>query len=134
LKEVEPKEPLEFELAFALSRIDPENEGIKLLGHHLANVREGAWMGLGKSKSVSIIEKLYWQRKESKTPWFIHAAYRAIDHILINIDAFGKKEELEQLEALFKKLSEKEGENFHPGVHTRIEWTIERLRERVISH
>jgi HEAT repeat protein len=133
LKEVEPKEPLEFELAFSLSRIAPEKEGVELLGHHLANVREAAWMGMGKSRNVSLIEELYWKRKQSDIPWFIHAAYRAIDHILINIDAFGKKEELEQLEALFQKLSEKEGENFHPGVHTRMEWTIDRLKERVLG-
>lgn len=85
-------------------------------------------MGMGKSKSVSIIEKLYWKRKDSDLPWFRHAAYRAIDHILINIDTFGKKEDLEQLEALFKKLSEKEGKNFHEGVQTRMEWTIDRLK------
>ncbi|MGD2089186.1 MAG: HEAT repeat domain-containing protein [Candidatus Aminicenantes bacterium] len=134
LKEVEPREPLEFELAFALSRIDPVNEGIKLLGHHLANVREGAWMGLGKSRSTSLIEKLYWKRKESKIPWFRHAAYRAIDHILINIEAFGGKEELNRLETLYKNLSEKEGKDFHEGVQTRMEWTIERLKERVVGH
>jgi HEAT repeat protein len=134
LKKVEPNEPLEFELAFALSRIDPGNEGVELLGHHLANVREGAWMGLGKSGKVSLIEELYWKRKDSDLPWFIHAAYRAIDHILINIDAFGGEKELKQLEALYKNLSEKEGKDFHEGVQTRMEWTIERLRERVISH
>jgi HEAT repeat protein len=129
LKEVEPNEPLEFELAFTLSRIDPENEGIELLGHHLANVREGAWMGLGKSRDVALIEELYWKRKQSDIPWFIHAAYRAIDHILINIDAFGGEEELNRLETLYKNLSEKEGKDFHEGVQTRMEWTIDRLRE-----
>jgi hypothetical protein len=67
-------------------------------------------------------------------PWFIHAAYRAFDHILINIDAFGGKEELEQLEALLKNLSEKEGKDFHEGVQTRMKWTIERLKERVVGH
>jgi HEAT repeat protein len=131
LKEVEPREPLEFEHAFALSRIDPENEGIKLLGHHLANVREGAWMGVGKSGKVSLVEKLYWKRKQSDTPWFRHAAYRAIDHILINIEAFGGKEELNDLKALLNKLKEKEGDKIHEGVHSRMEWTIERLKERV---
>jgi hypothetical protein len=64
-------------------------------------------MGLGKSRKVSLIEELYWQRKQSDIPWFIHAAYRAIDHILMNIEAFGGKEELNRLEALYKKLSEK---------------------------
>jgi hypothetical protein len=129
LKEVEPNEPLEFELAFALSRIDPFHEGTKLLGHPLTNVREGAWLGLGKSRDVSLIEILYRHRKQSDIPWFIHAAYRAIDHILMNLEAFGGKEELNQLETLYKKLSAEEGKNFHEGVQTRMEWTIERLRE-----
>jgi len=134
LKEVEPNEPLEFELGFALSRIAPLNEGVELLAHHLANVREGTWVGLGKSGNISLIEKLYWKRKESKIPWFIHAAYRAIDHILINIEAFGGKEELTRLEALYKNLSEKEGKDFHEGVQTRMEWTIDRLRELEIKN
>ncbi len=129
LEEVEPNEPLEFELAFALSRIDPFHEGTKFLGHPFANVREGAWLGIGKSRDVSQIEELYWKRKQSDVPWFIHAAYRAIDHILMNIEAFGGKDELNRLESLYKKLSAEEGKNFHEGVQTRMEWTIERLRE-----
>jgi hypothetical protein len=91
-------------------------------------------MGLGKSRSTSLIEKLYWKRKQSDIPWFIPAAYHAFDHILINIDAFEGKEELNRLEALYKNLSEKEGKDFHEGVQTRMEWTIDRLKERVVGH
>ena len=131
LKNLEPDEPMEFEFAFALSRIDPGEEGIKLLSHHLANVRQGAWMGVGKSRNVSLIERLYWLRKESNKPWGRHAAYRAIDHILINIETLGGETELNQLEVLLKELNAKEGQNIHPGVKTRMEWTIECLRERV---
>ena len=125
---------MEFELAFALSRIDPVNEGIKLLGHHLANVRQGAWQGLGKCRDVSLIETLYRQRKHSDVPWFIHASYRAIDYILMNIEAFGGQEELNRLKSLYKKLSAQEGENFHEGVETRMEWTIERLKELLTTN
>lgn len=133
LEEVKPMEYMEWHVAYALSRIDPENEGIELLGHHLANVREGAWMGLGTYHDVSLLEKLYRLRKESDKPWFRHAAYRAIDDILLNIETLGEKKEVDELQSLFKQLQEKEGENLHPGVKTRIEWTIDRLRERVIS-
>jgi len=64
-------------------------------------------MALGRSRDVSLIEKLYGQRKQSEIPWFIHAAYRAIDHILMNIEAFGGKEELKRLQALYKNFSDK---------------------------
>jgi HEAT repeat protein len=133
LKEVEPRELMEFQLAYAISRIDPENEGIDLLSHDLANVREGAWMGIGTSKSVSLIEKLYRMRKESDIPWFRHAAYRAIDHILIEIEAFGKKKELKKVETLFNKLTEEEGKNFHKGVQTRMQWAVDRLKDSIIN-
>ena len=129
LKAVEPKEYLEFELSFALSRIDPEEQSIRLLSHHLANVRQGAWMGLEQSRNVTLIEKLYRMRKESDLPWVRHAAYRAIDHILIAAETFGSKKESGVLEALLQKLLEKEGKDFHPGVKTRIEWTIDRLKK-----
>jgi hypothetical protein len=101
--------PLKFELAFARSRIEPVHEGLNLLEHPFANVREGAWMGLGKSRDVSLIEILYRQRKQSDVPWFIYSAYRAIDHLLMNMEAFGGKEELSRLESLYKKLSAEEG-------------------------
>jgi hypothetical protein len=86
-------------------------------------------MALDKSCDVSLIEKLYRQRKQSEIPWFSYAAYRAIDHILMNIEAFGGEEELTRLEALYKNLSEKEGKDFPEGVETRMEWAIERLKE-----
>ena len=125
---------MEFHAAYALSRIDPENEGIELLGHHLANVREGALMGFGICHHVSILKKLYWLRKESDKPGFRHASYRAIDDILLNIEDFGEKKELEELQGIFKQLQEKEGKNLHAGVKTRIEWTIDRLEERRSGH
>ena len=85
--------------------------GHRTPGYHLANVRERALMGLGIYHGVSLLEKLYWLRKESDKPWFRHAAYRAIDDILLNIEAFGEQIELEQLKSLFKQLQEKEGKN-----------------------
>jgi HEAT repeat protein len=126
LEKVKPRTYLEFELSYAISRIAPETQGTKLLSHDLAAVREGAWTGLGKAGTVSLIQKLHTERKKSGKPWFCHAAYRAIDHILINIQAFGGKKELEQLETLFPKMSEKQS----LGVHTRVEWTIDRLKDR----
>jgi HEAT repeat protein len=134
LEEVKPREYMEFHVAYALSRMDPQKEGVELLGHHLANVREGALMGFGSNNNVSLLEKLYRLRKESDKPWFRHDAYRTIDDILLNIETFGEKKEFDELKNLFKQLQEKEGKNLHPGVKTRMEWTIDRLRERVSGH
>ncbi|MGE5344098.1 MAG: HEAT repeat domain-containing protein [Candidatus Omnitrophota bacterium] len=129
LRAVEPKEPMEFELAFALSCVVSENEGIKLLGHPLANVREGAWMGLGKSMNVSLIRALYQEREKSHVPWFRHAAYRAIDYILIDIEVSGRKEELNKLNELYEGLIKEKGKNFYEGVRARMKWTMECFNE-----
>src|SRR5262249_22177289 len=74
-----------FELAYAISRIDPE-EGIILLSHDLADVRYGAWVGLGEVGTVELVRRLDTMRMDSKDPLFRHAAYRAIDHILTQIE------------------------------------------------
>ncbi|MCP4408951.1 MAG: HEAT repeat domain-containing protein, partial [Gammaproteobacteria bacterium] len=101
LQEVEPKTYLEFNLAYAIAQIDPEGEGVKLLSHDLAKVREGAWLGLARlpltetrpfflkdgPAAVALIERLDRERTESKHPLFKHAAYRAIDEMLITIEA-----------------------------------------------
>ena len=126
LEKVKPRTYLEIELAHAISRIAPGTQGVKLLSHDLAAAREGAWMGLGKAGTVPLIQKLHTERKKGGTPWFRHAAYRAIDHILINIQAFGGKQELEQLETFFPEISKEQS----IGVHTRVKWTIDRLKDR----
>jgi hypothetical protein len=38
------------------------------------------------------------------------------------------------LETLYKNQSEKEGKDFHEGVQSRMEWTIERLKKWVVGH
>lgn len=88
-------------------------------------------MGIRKNTDVSLLEKLYWKRKESDKPWLRHAAYRAIDDILLNIESIGKQKEFDELQSLFNRLQEKEGKNLHPGVQTRMVWTIARLKEKV---
>jgi len=87
-------------------------------------------IGFGINTDVSLLEKLYWKWKETDKPWFRHAAYLAINGILLNIESIGKQKEFYALQSLFERLKEREGENFHPGVQTRMEWTIARLKER----
>lgn len=134
---VTPLHYLEFELAHSISMIDPENEGIKLLHHNLAKVREGAWMGLAdlpltKEKpfelidglaAINSIKRLYYARKESEEPLLKHAAYRAIDEILITIEAYGGRTEMQMLNSFLPEILDDE------GIRTRVEWTINRLQE-----
>lgn len=82
----------------------------------------------GSVGTVSLIEKLYTARKENQEPWFRYAAYRAIDHILIRMEEFGGKKELDELNQFFPKITDKES-----GEYTRVEWTINRLKDRESS-
>jgi hypothetical protein len=127
LDAVSPKTYMECELAYAIAQIDPENEGIRLLYHDLAAVREGAWLGIGKTRKTGLLEKLYSIRKQTKKPWERHAAYRAIDHLLIEIEEFGGKPDLEYLEKFLPTITD---DRLGEGVKTRTEWTIERLQDR----
>jgi len=138
LREFKPRPYMEFELAHSIAMINPE-EGVRLLQHKLAKVREGAWMGLAKlplytdekpfhlangPAAVELIERLDHERMESKDPLFRHAAYRAIDGILMTIEAYGGFPALEALKDFEPRVLDRE------GVLTRVEWTIDRLAER----
>ena len=81
LKQFRPKRYLEFELAFAISRIDPEGKGAELLFHDLSTVREGAWMALGEVGTVSLIER--WIESERKTA-ILFSATRLIGRLTIS--------------------------------------------------
>ena len=138
LAAVEPQTYMEFELAHSIAMIDPDGEGVKLLSHDLAKIREGAWMGLARlpltvtrpfyvtngPAAVNLIARLDKERKASGNPFFEHAAYRAIDEMLIALEAYGRKPELDALQAFLSKVQDAE------GVKTRVEWTIDRLKER----
>jgi len=126
----ELKEKLKEQLNHLEDRKKVWRKRIELMGHHLVNVREGALLGFGLNTDVSLLEKLYWKRKETEKPWFRHAAYRAIDEILLNIESIGKQKEFYALQSLFDRLQEREGKNLHAGVQTRMEWSIARLKER----
>ena len=89
-----------FELAYTIARIDPNPSGLRLLDHDLADVRQGAWQGLGRVGSVDLIEELrqklntdnrswfqkLWGREH---PFFRQATYQAIDQILLRLEAEG---------------------------------------------
>ncbi len=57
-QELADKKPVShwgFELAYAIAQIDPEKSGLELLAHDLADVRYGAWMGIGKTGDVALL-------------------------------------------------------------------------------
>lgn len=126
---LKPKQYLEFELGHAISRIDAKS-GIELLEHDIAGVRKGAWTGLGETGAAPLVMEIYEKRKQEretrKKPWFIDAAYRAIDKSLIRIEHFGTKEDLEKLEKFLPTVENRDTD----AVYTRVEWTVDRLREK----
>jgi HEAT repeat protein len=111
-----------FELAHAIAQIDPDDLGVKLLSHDIADVRYGAWLGLGKVGTVALVQRLDKERMASHDkPLFRHAAYRAIDHILNRLEVTGSEKELNALKEFLPQVKDKE------GVFTRVAWTIQQL-------
>jgi hypothetical protein len=129
-------------LAYNIARIDPNQSGLRLLDHDLADVRQGAWQGLGKVGSVALIEGLRQKLKPSNQSWFQklwgsanpffrHAAYRAIDHILLRLEAEGDSQDLERLKRLVPgqvnaPCQQKESPE-EQGICRRVKWTIAQL-------
>ena len=124
--------------AYSISLIDPHREGLKLLSHYSEEVRGGAWLALAQPpltknrpfslkngvSVVRLLETLDSERMKSNNQSFRHASYRAIDGILVTLEAYGGARELHALETFLQTVQDKE------DVLTRLEWTIERLRER----
>jgi HEAT repeat protein len=142
LESVRFTSPLIFELAYTIARIDPKQSGVRLLNHDLADVRQGAWQGLGKVGGVDLIEELRQQLKTSDPSWFQrlwgsanpffrHAAYQAIDHILLRLEAEGNAQDLERLKSLVPEpveaLCQQKESLEEQGICRRVKWTIAQL-------
>jgi hypothetical protein len=138
------KSSMAFELAYNIARIDPNPSGLRLLDHDLTGVRQGAWQGLGRVGSVERIEQLRQQLKTSEPSWFQklwgsappffrYAAYRAIDHILLRLEAEGDSQDLERLKLLVPgqvdALCQPQG-SLEQGICRRVQWTIAQLEVR----
>ena len=132
-----------FELAYTIARIDPNPSGLHLLDHDLADVRQGAWQGLGRVGSVALIEELRQKLKTDNRSWFQklwgsahpffrHATYQAIDHILLRLEAEGiNAQDLERLKSLVPgpvdaPCQQKESLE-EQGICRRVQWTIAQL-------
>jgi hypothetical protein len=124
LAEVQPIPYRGFTLAYAIAQIDPQASGITLLSHNLMEVRQGAWMGLGKAGDVALIRLLYPRWLTTDDPIFRVAAYRAIDTILIYLESYGDAKVFQELKAFYNQVKDQE------AVATRVEWTLVQLEQR----
>jgi hypothetical protein len=142
------KSPLAFELAYTIARIDPNQSGVRLLDHDRSDVRQGGWQGLGKVGSVALIEDLRQKLKTSNQSWFQqlwgstnpffrHAAYQAIDHMLLRLEAEGDAQDLERLESLASgsvdALCQPKASLEEQGICRRLQWTITQLEAKGAS-
>ncbi|MCP4696875.1 MAG: hypothetical protein GY862_08510 [Gammaproteobacteria bacterium] len=121
-----PYEQWEIDLGYAMARIEPAGSGIDLLSHNLANVRKGAWLALGQMQDTALLAQLIKKREQSEQTMFRHAAYRAIDKILITIEVRGGTiTHLQALQTFLPQIKDKQG-----AVHDRMNWTVKQLEYR----
>ncbi|MDS4030943.1 MAG: HEAT repeat domain-containing protein [Candidatus Contendobacter sp.] len=121
LKAAEPQRFLAFPIAQAIARIDPNGKGFALLSHDLADVRAGAWTGLSQTSDLNLLKKLHAERQASRESLFRHAAYRAIDLVLIRLSGGLDLQDRTDLEAFYGQVKDEE------GVGERVEWTLNQL-------
>ncbi len=121
LVEARPQPGWTFELAHAMARIDPEKTAVELLSHDIADVRYGAWMGMGSVGNVKLLKELHRKLVGSSDPLFRYAAYRAMDEILIHLETTGGSQELIELKNFYRQVQD------HEGIGDRVEWTIKQL-------
>jgi HEAT repeat protein len=149
LEEAKLARQLAFELAYNMARIAPQKKDLRLrlLSHDLADIRQGAWQGLGSVGSVALIAELHQELQDSdrswyeklkgnENPFFRYAVYQAIDHMLLRLEAegVGSKEELEKLKELASGPSgmpcDDLGRPEERGICRRVQWTIAQLEAR----
>ena len=132
LDQLKPKEYLEHQLAYTITYLSPEDEGMALLDHCLSNVRMGAALGFGKFKKVSLLETLYRKFQQGGSPLFHHAVYRAMDNMLLRIEFSGLDDDLEKLKEFQKKHIDKEGKGgSQSGFKARLHWTVDNLERNL---
>ena len=81
-------------------------------------------MALGKIKDVELLKTLIQQRAANPDkPHFRHAAYRAIDNMLITLEYEGNQDDLAALEKFLPQVED-------AATQDRIQWTIYQLEYR----
>lgn len=121
--------PFIYEYAYAIANMD-EAEGIKLLGHNLAKVREAAARGLANSDflGVPLLQKLEQEWLATDNPITRQGLFHAIDIALLAMEGIGADKELEALKAYEPTLT---NERSAASIKPRVEWTRIQLQWRV---
>ena len=121
--------PFIYEYAYAIANMD-EAEGIKLLGHNLAKVREAAARGLANSDflGVPLLQKLEQEWLATDNPITRQGLFHAIDIALLAIEGIGADKELEALKTYELTLT---NEYSVASIKPRVEWTRIQLQWRV---
>lgn len=100
-------------------------------------------MGLGQVGNVPLLEQLYKEWLSTDNPIYRHAAYRAMDHILIRMESDASKDDIAALKAFFQQVtgeikgtqaqgtpSPKQQWDKRDAVATRVEWTFKQREWR----
>jgi hypothetical protein len=121
--------PFIYEYAYAIANMD-DAEGIKLLGHNLAKVREAAARGLANSDflGVPLLQKLEQEWLATDNPITRQGLFHAIDIALLAMEGIGADKELEALKVYEPTLT---NERSAASIKPRVEWTRIQLQWRV---
>ncbi|WP_417914000.1 HEAT repeat domain-containing protein [Candidatus Electronema sp. JM] len=128
----------EYRLGSALARIAPTERGIKLLGHPLHYVRQGAVRALAAKADAALIGKII-QAHQDFDPAdlpspFPYTAFQAIDLALWNLEYTGKQEDVTTLQDIRAHLKPCRVPGQEGAIEERLEWTIERLKEKLAGN
>ncbi|CAK8722181.1 MAG: HEAT repeat [Candidatus Electronema aureum] len=133
-----PKEHWEYLLGNALARIAPAERGIALLGHPLHYVRLAAVRALAGKADADLIGKIIHVHQDfdpDKLPSpFPYTAFQAIDLALWNLEYTGTAADLAKLEDILAKLKPCQIPGQERAIQERLEWTIERLEEKLAEN
>jgi hypothetical protein len=109
-------------LAYAQARLDPRRQAANLLGSPYEAVRRGAIAGLWACGDDGVFPVLVDAWRGTKDPIAQAAAYRAIDLVLLNVEANAGPEAADRLEQTVQKWPD-------DAVLGRVKWTISSLRD-----
>jgi hypothetical protein len=128
----------EYRLGSALARIAPAERGIELLGHPLYQVRQGAVRALAAKADAALIGKIIQAHQnfnpdELPSP-FPYTAFQAIDLCLWNLEYTGKQEDLTKLKDILANLKLCQIPGQEGAIEERLDWTIERLKEKLAEN
>lgn len=133
---LEDQSYLETEVAYSIAKLDPTNEGLKLLEHPFVEVRNGATLGIGHFANFNIFKALLntFENTSLNEPIKRFALYRAIDVSLMTLETNAKPEDVEPLNKIKENLPK---ENLpqttpqHKAIKDRLEWTINEITYRL---